>query len=164
MALELIAARLSRLELFRGLGQEQLERLSRDADRMIFRDAQKIITAGQLAEGAIVIVSGRAMIMPDPELGIESEHVEAGSMLGEAAMLTEHICALTVCAVGDVRAIQVTREALFTNMQEDPDLAEHLRSRFANRLQRVALELRMIDERLAATCHGSLIEAEAPAA
>ena len=84
-------------------------------------------------------------------------------MLGEGAMLTEHTYGLTVCAVGDVRAIQITRDALFAQLQDDPDLAEHLRARLANRLQRVALELRLIDERLAEACQTSLA-AETPAA
>jgi CRP-like cAMP-binding protein len=165
MALDLIAARLSRLDLFRNLTPDQLQRIARDAERMVFRDGQKIIAAGETGGGAIVIVSGRGMIMPDEELGIEAEHVEAGSMLGEAAMLAEHVYRLTVCAVGDVRAIQLTRDALLANVQADPDLAEQLRSRLANRLQRVALELRLIDERLAAAAQVvSSEETTAPAA
>jgi CRP-like cAMP-binding protein len=158
MALDLIVARLSRLDLLRGLTPEQLQRIARDAERMVFRDGQKIITAGQAGDGAVVIISGRGMIMPDDELGIGTEHVEAGTMLGEGAMLTEHVYRLAVCAVGDVRAIQLTREALLANMQADPDLAEQLRARLANRLQRVALELRLIDERLATAGQTTLSE------
>jgi CRP-like cAMP-binding protein len=163
MALDLIVARLSRLDLFRGLTPEQLQRIARDAERMVFRDGQKIIAAGETGGGAIVIISGRGMIMPDEQLGIEAEHVEAGSMLGEAAMLAEHVYRLTVCAVGDVRAIHLTREALLANMQTDPDLAEQLRARLANRLQRVAVELRLIDERLAAA-QAAISEKAEPAA
>lgn len=152
MALDLIAARLSRLELLRGLSPDQLRRVARDAERMVFRDGQNIITGGEPGDGAIVIISGRAMIMPDTELGIEAEHVEPGSMLGEGAMLTEHTYRLTVCAVGDVRAIQLTRAAMHAHLLDDPDLADQLHGRLANRLQRVAFELRLIDERLAIAC------------
>lgn len=162
MALDLIAARLSRLEIFRGLAPEQLQRIAQNAERMVFRDGQKIITAGEQGDGAIIIIAGRAMIMPDPELGIEAEDVEPGSMLGEGAMLAEHAYRLTVCAVGDVRAIKVAREAVYAHLQDDPDLAEYLRARLANRLQRVALELKLIDERLAVASQAAL--AEAPAA
>jgi CRP-like cAMP-binding protein len=162
MALDLIAARLSRLDLFRGLTSIQLQRLARDADRMIFRDGQKILTAGEDGDGAIVIISGRAVVLADPELGGEVEDVEAGSMLGEAAMLTEHTFGMTVAAVGDVRAVQLTREALYAHLQDDPELADRLRERLANRLQRVAVELKLIDERLAVA--GQVGLQEVPAA
>ncbi|MGE0767533.1 MAG: Crp/Fnr family transcriptional regulator [Hyphomicrobiaceae bacterium] len=160
MALDLIAARLSRLDLFRGMTSSQLQRLAQDAGRMIFRDGQKLVVAGQEGEGAIVIISGRAVILPDPELGIEEQDVEVGSMLGEGAMLAEHTFRLTVAAVGDVRAVQLTREALHAHIQDDPEFADDLRERLANRLQRVAIELRLIDERLAIASQMNTPEAE----
>ena len=162
MALDLIAARLSRLELFRGLSSDQLRHVARDAERMVFRDGQKIIASGEQGDGAVIVISGRAMLMPDSELGIEAADVETGSMLGEAAMLADHTFRLTVCAVGDVRAVKLTRQTMHACMLDDPDLAQHLHARLANRLQRMAVELRLIDERLAIA--GQLELMETPAA
>ena len=161
MALDLIAARLSRLDMFRGLTPAQLQRLAREAERMVFRDGQTIIAAGENGDGAIVIISGRAMVLANAELGLEAEDVETGSMLGEAAMLTEHTYGLTITAVGDVRAVHLTRDALHAHLEDDPELAEHFRERLANRLQRVAVELRLIDERLAVASQIALSEAPA---
>jgi CRP-like cAMP-binding protein len=161
MALDLIAARLSRLDMFRGLTSAQLQRLAREAERMIYRDGQTINAACENGDGAIVIISGRAMILADAELGLEAEDVETGSMLGEAAMLTEHTFGLTIAAVGDVRAVQLTRDALHAHLEDDPDLAQHFRERLANRLERVAVELRLIDERLAVASQIALSQAPA---
>lgn len=150
MALDLIADRLQRLDPFRGLSPEQIERIAREAERLIFRDGQKMLEAGGEGEGAIVIISGYAKASADPELDMEAYEIEAGTMLGEAAMLSEHKFRLTVVAAGDVKAVRINRATLLAHMQEDPTLAEHFYSRVASRLQRVAVELRLIDERLAA--------------
>ena len=150
MALDSIAGRLLGLEIFRGLAPAQVERIAREAERMIFRDGQTLVAAGTEGDGALVIIAGRAMALADADTGRSARQIEPGSMIGELAMLTEHHIGVTVVADGDVRAIKVVRETLHANMQEDPALAAHLHARLVARLQRVALELRMIDERLAA--------------
>lgn len=149
MALDAIAGRLLGLEIFRGLVPTQIERIARDAERLIFRDGQKIAEAGSESDGAIVIIAGRARALADPSRDLDEFIVEAGSMLGETAMLAEHRAHITILAEGDVRAVKVTREALQLHLQDDPALAEHFHERLAARLQRTALELKMIDERLA---------------
>ena len=46
-------------------------------------------------------------------------------------------------------AVKIARARLFELMQEDPGLAEHFQLRLAARLQRIAIELKVIDEQLA---------------
>lgn len=149
MALDVIAGRLMCLDVFRGLSPAQIERMAQDGERMLFRDGQKIIEAGEDGEGAIVLIAGGARILEDPESGIEERGIEPGSLLGETAMLAEHQFRITVVATGDVRAVRLARSVLRKQMEEDPGLADHFHARLANRLQRVAVELRLIDERLA---------------
>lgn len=149
MAIDTIAQRLFDLEVFRGLAPAEVERIAREAERIIFRDGQTIVAAGTDADGAFVLVAGRAMALADPSRGTAAHAIEAGSMLAESAMLTEHRVGLTVVADGDVRAIKITRELLHAMMLEAPEIAEHFVGRVAARLTRVAIELRLIDERLA---------------
>lgn len=149
MALDTIAGRLFALDMFRGLSAEQIDRIAREADRIVFRAGQTLVEAGSKADGALVIIAGRARTIADEELGLEARDIQPGTMLGETAMLTEHQFGVTVVADTDVRAIKVMQETLLKNMQEDHALAAHFHSRLAARLQRVALELRLIDERLA---------------
>jgi CRP-like cAMP-binding protein len=150
MALDLIADCLQRHDAFRGLAHEQIERIAREAERLIFRNGQKLLEAGCDGDGAILIISGYAVTLADPELDVDAYEIEAGAMLGEAAMLSEHQFRVTVVAAGDVKAVRINRATLLAHMQEDPTLAEHFYNRVASRLQRLAVELRLIDERLAA--------------
>ena len=151
MAIDTIARSLIGLDLFRGLGPEHVVRIARDAERMIFRSGQRIIDAGKAGDGSIVIISGTARRMADPNDEYEDAlPIEPGTLLGETAMLTEHIFSTTVIADGDVRAVKLTRDAMLALMREDALIAEHFHDRLAARLQRMAIELRMIDQRLAA--------------
>ena len=150
MAIDTIAMRLLGLEMFRGLDADQIERIAREAERLIFRDGQRIVEAGSVCDGAIVIIAGSARALADAERGLEERRIVPGSLLAETAMLTEHQTAITVVADGDVRAVKIVRETLHAAMQDDPAIAGHFAERLAARLQRMAIELRMIDERLAA--------------
>lgn len=161
MALDSIAGRLLGLDIFRGLEASHVERIAQDAERLIFRDRQKIIEAGEACDGAIVIISGEARALAQEERDLDEFTVEPGSMLGETAMLTEHTAVLTIVADGDVRAIKVNRDALRRHLEDEPSLAQHFQERLADRLQRTAIELRMIDERLAVA---SLVLAESESA
>lgn len=151
MAIDTIAQCLLGLDLFRGLDSAQVVRIARDAERMIFRTGQRIIEAGKSGDGAIVIISGTACRIADPDQAIDGDlPVGPGTLLGETAMLTEHTFSTTVRADGDVRAVKLSREAMLALMREDAGIAEHFHDRLAARLQRMAMELRMIDQRLAA--------------
>jgi CRP-like cAMP-binding protein len=149
MAIDTIAGHLAQLEAFRGLDAERLERIAREADRILYRDGQVIAEPGQDGDGAVLVVGGEAWAEA-PEAPEARMAVAAGALIGEMAMLTEHAFAMRVVARGDVRAVKISREALLELMQADRVLLEHFEARLVERLSRMALELRMIDERLAA--------------
>jgi ElaB/YqjD/DUF883 family membrane-anchored ribosome-binding protein len=79
------------------------------------------------------------------------------------AMLIEHDYGSTVIAQGElVLCLKITRAAMHAQMLDDSALAEHLRSRIAERLHRVQEELRQIDDALAA-CSTEAVEEKEPA-
>ena len=65
-------------------------------------------------------------------------------------MLVEHDYRATVVARDRVLCLKVTRAAVRAQMLEDPGLARYFEKRIAERLTRVADELREIDSVLAA--------------
>ncbi len=152
MAIDRIEQRLRDLEIFHGLGPAHIERIAREAQRIIFRDGQVVTTAGTEADGALIVIAGRATALADHARAISIHRIEAGSMLAEPALLVEHEFNLTVVAEGEVRAIKITRAMLRELMLDDPALTDHFIGRIAARLTRVAIELRLIDERLAIAC------------
>lgn len=142
-----IAHRLLDLELFRGLERTSIERVAREADRVIFRPGQAIVRAGEPGDAAYLLLSGDAATVPVD--GVGAFTVAPGSLIGEVAMLVDHHYAVSVVCQGQVRAVRLGREMLRAAMLAEPKIAEHFVARLSARLARVAVELRRIDDLLA---------------
>jgi CRP/FNR family transcriptional regulator, cyclic AMP receptor protein len=148
MAIDQVVAPLLRVPLFSDLKPLQITEIARHAERIKFRRGAVIIEAGTLGDGAFLIVSGDAERRPDPGSLAPPEPIEPGSLVGELAMLVDHVYGSTVVAVGRVHCLKITRAALHDQMREDPPLAQHVASRISSRLTQVAAELRRIDQML----------------
>jgi CRP-like cAMP-binding protein len=150
MAIDPVSRHLLRLEIFQGLKPLQITEIARQAERIVFKAGQVLIEDGAAGDAAIVVVSGEAVRTKAPMAGDDAEEpIEPGSMLGEMAMLIETDYSSTVVALGPVRALRISREAMLQMMLEDPNLAEHLVAKIARRLHGIAAELRKIDVVLA---------------
>jgi CRP-like cAMP-binding protein len=163
MPVDRVVAPLLRVPLFEGLKPLQITEIARQAERLRFRHGQIITKAGEPGDGAFLIVSGDAACVEKPEVLATPEPIAPGSLVGEMAMLIEHDYGSTVIAQGElVLCLKITRAAMHAQMLDDSALAEHLRSRIAERLHRVQEELRQIDDALAA-CSTEAVEEKEPA-
>jgi CRP-like cAMP-binding protein len=152
MSISVLARQLMSQEIFRGLSPLQLTEIVRQSERVVYRPGQYIIEAGASADAAVVVIAGDAIRFPENLSGqgaMQAEPLTAGSLLSELAMLVDHAHGATVIAHTTVRALRITREALQSQMLDDPHLADHFVERIAERLSRVATELRLIDHALA---------------
>ena len=164
MPVDRVVAPLLRVPLFAGLKPLQITEIARQAERLRFRQGQIITKSGESGDGAFLIVSGDAACVEKPEVLATPEPIAPGSLVGEMAMLIEHEYGSTVIAQSEfVLCLKITRAALHAQMLEDSALAEHLRSRIAERLHRVQDELRQIDDALAACSSDAADEKELPA-
>lgn len=145
MAIDAFVKSLSLLPLFRGLKPMQITEIARRADRIVYRPGDAIIKEDEAGDAAIVIVSGEAARMSGAAV---AELVVEGAMIAELAMLVETIHGATVVAKSPVRALRLSRIEMHALMQDDPALAEHFSMRIGERLKRLALELRSIDDAL----------------
>jgi CRP-like cAMP-binding protein len=144
MVVDTLAAPLLRVELFAGLKPSQLSALARAAERIVYRPGDAITRAGEEADAAILIVSGSAEWMDET-----AEEIEIGSLIAEMAMFVELTYGTTIVAKSQVRCFKLARAAMRDVLLKDPELAQHLTTKIAARLSRVANELRAIDEAVA---------------
>jgi signal-transduction protein with cAMP-binding, CBS, and nucleotidyltransferase domain len=143
MVVDVLAAPLLRVELFQGLNAQQLAKIARAAERIVFRAGEQITAAGQEAVGALLIVGGAAEWHDSGDAG--SEEIEIGSLIGEMAMFVEHVYGATVVAKTQVRCLRLNRDGMRELLMKDQPLADHLTNKVAMRLHRVADQLRSID-------------------
>ncbi len=144
MAIDPLVAPLLRVELFQGLKPLQITEIARTAERMVFREGDKITVAGTPGDAAYVVVAGACEWVANLEATV-GEPVEIGSMIGEMAMFIEHTYGATVVARGQVRCLKINRETMHQLMLDDRALAQHLTQKIALRLHRVGQELRDLD-------------------
>jgi CRP-like cAMP-binding protein len=137
---------LLRVPVFQGLAEAQLGDIARRAERVMFRIGQPIVKAGDAGDGAYLIIVGDAE-RRDGAAAV-ADGIETGSLVGEMAMLidTEYSC--TVVARSAVRALKITRAALYAQMERDPELAAHFVAKISGRLREFTNELRRIEGEL----------------
>ena len=149
MAIDALVKPFLLLPLFQGLKPLQLTEIVRRADRIIYRPGDIIIEEDQNGDAAIVIVSGEAVRVSGLEPGDAAEAIVEGSMIGEMAMLVETVHSATIVARSTVKALRLSRTEMHDAMADDPKLADHLTQKITARLQKLALELRSVDQALA---------------
>lgn len=160
MAIDALVAPLLRIALFQGLRPLQITEIARRAERIVFQPGQMIVEVDQPGEAAFVIVSGTAVRTKGPDLAALPEPVAVGSLVGEMAMLVETEYSSTIIADTTVRALKITRAAMYEQMAQDAALAEHLVAKISSRLKSLATELRRIDGCLAGSSAGETASGE----
>jgi CRP-like cAMP-binding protein len=153
MPIDKVVAPLLRVPLFVGLKPLQITEIARQAERIAFRAGSTITRSGTVGDGAYLIVSGEAVRMPEPGHAAQPEPIEPGSLIGELAMLVDHVYGATVVAQGRIHCLKILRTALYEQMQTDEALADHMINVLSARLRQVAADMRAIDEMLAPQQH-----------
>ena len=151
MAKDALIHALRQISLFDGLLPLQITEIARCADRVVYKPGQAIITAHQPADAAIVLISGTAERTSGPGLKQTPQHLPAGTIIAEMAMLIELTPASSVVADTEVRALRLTRTELHRLIAEDSAFGEHFIAKAVERLKDIAVDMRNIEEALAAS-------------
>ncbi len=145
MAIDALVAPLLKIALFQGLKPLQITEIVRRSERIVFRPGQTIVEIGTQAHAAYVLVHGNAARTKGPDIDGQPESLVIGSLVGEMAMLVDTEYSSTVIAETTVRALRISRAAMYEQMADDAALAEHLVAKITARLKILAGELRAID-------------------
>ena len=84
MAIDALVAPFLRLEIFQGLSIPQIEEIARGAERVVFRPGDVIVNGNFSNEGAVLLVSGEAVIAGERGyLNGPNVPIPAGSLLND---------------------------------------------------------------------------------
>jgi CRP-like cAMP-binding protein len=148
MAIDLVLESLRRVPLFACLTSEQIAEIGRGARRCAFGPGEIIAEAGESADGAYLLLSGKAACRASPDTRGPREPVEPGSLVGELAMLVERDYGTTVVAQGWVDCLKLERATFQEQMRAHPGIAQRIADTIRSRLTQVAAEFRIIDQLL----------------
>lgn len=148
MSLESDIAILADVPLFAGLSSDQLRLLAFGAEHrrlrggeILFREGARADAGFVVAEGAIVLVAGRA--------GQERQvaRAEAGTLLGEIALLTDTRRPATAKAETDCDVIRITRTLFRRMLEEYPEIAFALHAKLTEDLARMTQDILALEDR-----------------
>ena len=148
MKLAELVGPLKQLDVFSTLSDEQLMMIINGADRVVFRPGQVMIEDGQSGDAAYFIVVGLVERLAQPEIGRSREHFGHGILVGEMAMLVDHVHASTVRAKSEVKALKISREMLYEIMGDNPTVADNFIQTIKSRLSVMVERIKQIDETL----------------
>lgn len=149
MAIDALVKPFLSLPLFRGLKPLMVSEIARRADRVIYQPGDFLITEDEIADAAIIIVSGSCVQITADTVGQAGDAVPEGAMLAELAMLVETVHSSSVVARSVVKALRLTRDEIHGIMRDEPRLAEHFTNTIAARLRLIKEELQAVDQALA---------------
>ena len=149
MTLERDIELLRSVPFFDGIAPEPLKLIAFSAESRDFSDGRFLFSAGDVAEGGMVLIEGRVDLVDEsrtPPLVLE--RLGPGSLVGELALIVETRRPAAAIAVGAARVLVVRRSLFRRMLGEYPEIAVALRDRIAERLAALAPEIGRIRERM----------------
>jgi CRP-like cAMP-binding protein len=148
MTIEDDIAFLERVAVLRRLGAPALRILAIGAESYSVDAGQLIFTAGDAADCAYVIQQGSVHLRP--ERAADGDVIaEAGTLLGEAALLSETRRPVTATAREDSIVLRISRTMFLKMLESYPEAAQRLRELIAARADQWAREMENVRASLA---------------
>lgn len=133
---------LARLEFFRGLPTEELNRLATMTRRQTFAPEEWIVREGETTSEMFIIEEGRVRVEADTRDGCRVlTELGRGDFFGEMSLLTGEQRTANVVAATETRVVVLDRETVSPLLAANPQLAELISRVLAERQHRL-LELR----------------------
>ncbi len=141
---------LSDVRLFQGFTQEQLRLLAFGAETTLLQAERKLYREDDEADSAYVVVSGRIVLYREADgPGVPIGFAEAGSILGELALIADTRRLTSASAAADSQVLRLSRAMFRRILEEYPDIAVHLHQRIADELQALVKRIEELAPRFA---------------
>lgn len=115
-------------QMFPVLAEADLDRISRFGEAVSYAAGEQIVTAGELAPGLIVVLSGKVDILQGGSFGRRETIVThgAGNFVGELAQLSARPSLVDVEAIEPVEALVIPSQRLRDLMVQEANLGERI--------------------------------------
>lgn len=140
---------LSDVRLFAGFTQDQLRLLAFGAEAMHLAAGKKLYREDDDADSAYVVVLGSIRLFRENESETaEVGTAEAGSTLGEMALIADSRRLTSAEAATDTDVLRINRSMFRRILEEYPETAEALRDRIIEDLQALIRKIEQVGEKL----------------
>lgn len=136
MSIEKDIALLRAVATFDVLSSEALRILAISAEERTLADGEGLFRAGEVADCAYVVVSGRIRLVDERKADAPRmlKEVGPGTLLGETALLVATPRPVTAVASGSTVVVRIARSTFVRMLESYPEAAAKLRRSIAKRL------------------------------
>jgi CRP-like cAMP-binding protein len=128
-----VADALGEIPLFAGLSSRHRQKLARLGAVQYFPPQLSIVTAGTRGDAAYVLLDGVCEVVRG--LGLPGAELEAGSIIGEMALLDGAARSATVVTRSEVNALRLGRSGFIALLRSEPSVSIALIGALAARLR-----------------------------
>lgn len=151
MSLQDAVSLLARTPLFEGVDRVRLEVLAFTARHLAFAEGETLAEEGTDADGALLLLSGEAVMMAS---GVDGRgtaaRLDEGDLVGEAALTQPARWAATVRAARPVEALKLERDVFLRLADEFPEIAQGCLRSSASQVAALGADLAALDRDLKA--------------
>ena len=140
---------LSGVRLFEGFSQEHLRLLAFGAETMHLAAGRKLYREDDEADSAYVVIRGTIdLFREDDGRRIPVGSVNAGTMLGELALIADTRRLTSAAAATDAEILRLNRKMFHRILEEYPELAVTIRQRIVDDLQALVRRIETVAARI----------------
>jgi CRP-like cAMP-binding protein len=128
------ATEIKKVELFAGLSDVQLDKISKITEKKSFQKGAHIYQKGDRAKEMFVVLKGLVSlreINPGDQIGVGFESRERGEVFGAACFMKPKEYTLTAVCKEDVEALSIDADQLFQLCEQDAGIGYHLMTKIA---------------------------------
>ena len=144
MSIQDHARQFSQIPFLSNLEPRAIELIAFSGETRIMRRGEILFRKGDPADAGYVLLSGRIML--DPGDDMEPVSIDAGSLVGEMALLIETERKATATIAEPSGILRIPRPLFHRVLRENPSSAVRLRAFCARRLKDFAMELDSIGQ------------------
>lgn len=133
-----VEAFLANLPLFKGLQAAELARLAAGTRRHELARGAALFREGEAPSGVFAVVYGKVELSAR---GRTTDILGAGKSFGEAVMFLDKPYIVSARAAADSLVLEVSKKAVFDELERNPVFARHVIAALAERLERMVREL-----------------------
>ena len=140
---------LSSVPLFSSMSTEQLKLIAFGAERMRAGEGEVLFHAGDQADCAYVVVSGRIALSQRNRLGedVLVSSAASGTLLSELAMISNVERKYLAVVKEDSELLKITRTLFYRLLEEYPEVGSTIEDRIRGNLQTMTREIEGIKHR-----------------
>lgn len=140
-----IFERLSQVELFAPLSEDEMRRLLENADRRVFAPNEIIVRAGEIGKSMFIVHRGSVrVIVPGTETSVITP-LDEGKIFGEMGLFTNEPRTANVIAIEETEVVEISYDAMKKLLEANPDLSKNISQIITER--RVKLNAEIVNAR-----------------